>query len=139
MRFIIVVVLVMLAVSPFYAQENPNDTLKTVTTPLVNRLQEMEYNMPDFELYRNLYFDEDLPAADSNSIWLWTSYVLSNNHSQHFLPGNIEPHMLANYHQMYIEDSKFNVVKTVLAMAQAGAVGYLAYRSIKEHGFWDNK
>jgi hypothetical protein len=40
---------------------------------------------------------------------------------------------------MYVENNKFSMVQTVLGMAQAGAVGYLAFKSIQKHGFIKNK
>jgi len=120
-----------------YAQEN--DSVKVVT-PRFNLQGEM--SLPDIEpgLVSPLDFNEEVPGdVNSNSIWLWTNYSLSKSSSFQYLPGAPEPHMLANFHDMYVENNKFSMVKTVLGMAQIGAVGYLAVKSIQKHGFTKNK
>jgi len=140
MKILTQILLVMLFISPVaLSQEKNNDSLSAKAPHYLNLQQDIELSTPDFNFYRSLYF-ENLPAsADSNSIWLWTSLALSNNNNGSYLFSRTEPHMLANLHDQYFENSKFSMVKTVLGMAQLGAVGYLAYKSIQKHGFWDNK
>jgi hypothetical protein len=100
----------------------------------------MEIAAPEYNLQNPLEFNELPPGSvDSNSVWLWTSYSLSKPGQGTYLPGASEPHILANYHDMIVENSKFNMVKTVIGLAQAGFVGYLAVKSIQKHGFWKNK
>ncbi|SRR5690606_25852896 len=87
-----------------------------------------------FLIEQPLSFDLDIPVtSDENSIWLWTSAVLSNANKHDF--HSASPHMLANYHQFYIENSKFKIINTVLGAAQLGAVGFMAYKHIKKYGF----
>ena len=123
-----------------YSQENTKDTLKTIL-PSYKNVNPFEFDMPDFELYRSLYFsDNKVPGnVDSNSIWLWTSVSLSQQNSHHFLSTGESPHMLSNFHDMYIEKSRFNIVRSVLGAVQVGAVGFLAYKSIKKYGFFGEK
>jgi hypothetical protein len=120
-----------------YGQEK--DSLKYVS-PFLNLQGDIEIAAPEYNLQNPLEFDELLPGSvDSNSVWLWTSYSISKPGRGTYLPGAPEPHMLANYHDMIVENSKFNMVKTVIGLAQAGFVGYLAVKSVQKHGFWNNK
>jgi hypothetical protein len=131
-----ITILLLISVS-VYGQER--DSVKAAI-PRLNlqeglRLPEIESN-----LVNPLDFNEEVPGnINSNSIWLWTNYALSKTSSFQYLPGAPEPHMLANFHDIYVENNKFSMVQTVLGMAQAGAVGYLAFKSIQKHGFIKNK
>jgi hypothetical protein len=72
--------------------------------------------------------------TDSSTIWLRTELAL--NYSS-FQGSGMETdyHFTSPLYQPYQEDSKFNMVRYVLGMAQLTAVGYLAYRHIKKYGF----
>jgi hypothetical protein len=69
---------------------------------------------------------------DTSTIWLRTELSLS----QPFNPGNeVDKHFTSPLYDKYVEDSKFNLFRTVLGMAQLSAVGYLAYKHLKKYGF----
>ena len=82
----------------------------------------------DFSGLNSGFFKYD----DPNTIWLRTSMVITNVewHSLEY-----ENHLLSPLLRKYFEDSKFNPIRLVLGMAQAGAVGYLAYKHLKKYGF----
>ena len=137
MKNLFIAIIFLLISFSVYAQEK--DSVKAAV-PRFNLQGEM--SLPDIEtgLVNPLDFNEEVPGdVNSNSIWLWTNYSLSKSSSFQYLPGAPEPHMLANFHDMYVENNKFSMVKTVLGMAQIGAVGYLAVKSIQKHGFTKNK
>jgi hypothetical protein len=130
------VIIFLFVVSAIYGQEK--DSVKYVS-PFLNLQGDVEIAMPEYNFAKPPEF-ESLPVnIDSNSVWLWTSYSLSNAGSGAYLPGAPEPHILANYHDMIVENSKFSMIKTVVGVAQAGFVGYLAVKSVQKHGFWKNK
>lgn len=122
-----------------YSQENTNkqsenDSTKTFKT---DALFNLSYKFEEFEFYRNLTkpilnFNVDSTTA---KLWLKTSVEMSNN-SSFDKETNLTPGYLHSIlYDEYLEKSKFNPVRTVLGMIQAGAVGYLAYRHIKKWGF----
>jgi hypothetical protein len=130
-------ILLFISFSTVFAQEK--DTLKNVS-PFINLQGDMQFSSPELKLQNPFENNDILPGdVDHNSVWLWTSYAISKPGYGTYLPGAAEPHMLANYHDMYVENNKFSMVKTVLGMAQVGAVGYLAVKSIQKHGFIKNK
>ena len=73
--------------------------------------------------------------SDTNTIWMWTKLSITRSGGVDFHPGESPGSMLAPLHEQFIENSKLNPVRYVLGMAQAAAVGYLAYRHIKKYGF----
>jgi hypothetical protein len=118
----------------FYAESNAQElrgdsvriTLYDLQYPSIIQYDEFDMDFPDFSI-NQLY-------TDSGSVRLLSSFILSSvtRGETYFLKN--EPHLLSNYHDFYIETSKINPLYYVLGMAQAGAVGYLAYRHIKKFG-----
>lgn len=108
------------------------DTSKIKSTP--QTIQQIQIRYDEFELYRsfkNLKMQIPLDG-DPNTIWLRTSLSISN---EDFLSNDLSPHFLEPLQQKYYRDSKLNLLRYALGMAQAGAVGYLAYKHIKKYGF----
>ena len=81
-------------------------------------------NIPD-----DILFDDN-----PSTVWLRTELLIMNN-SQSDL-GDINTHFTSPLYQQYLRDSEFDMVRYVLGVAQASAVGYMAYRHIKKYGFW---
>ncbi len=124
---------------PIYSQENinkspENDSTKTFK---MDALFNLAYKFNEFEFYRNLTkpmlnFNVDSTTA---KLWLKTSVEMSNNSSFNNENNFTPVYLHSILYDEYLEKSKFNPVRTVLGMIQAGAVGYLAYRHIKKWGF----
>ena len=82
-------------------------------------------NIPD-----DILFDDN-----PSTVWLRTQLLISNNTSQSGTE-EINTHFTSPLYQQYLRDSEFDMVRYVLGVAQASAVGYMAYRHIKKYGFW---
>lgn len=99
-----------------------------------NPLLEFHAKFDEFELHRDLYNIQAsvLLDGDKETIWLRTSVLLSQGcNNEDKAPDNLLSPLL----NQYLESSKFNPLRTILGMAQAGAVGYLAYKHLKKYGF----
>jgi len=70
--------------------------------------------------------------GDPQTVWLRTSLAISTSEN---INTEFSPHFLSPFQKQYLEDSKFDPIKSILGMAQVGAVGYLAYKHIKKYGF----
>jgi hypothetical protein len=70
-----------------------------------------------------------------STVWLRTQLFISNNAEQ-FGYDEINTHFTSPLYQQYLKDSEFDMFRYVLGIAQASAVGYMAYRHIKKYGFW---
>jgi len=127
--------LILLFSSHLFAQtgDTSKDSLKTI--PNSNSLTEMQIKFEDFELYRELYNMKlsVSPDGDSQTIWLRTSVLISQRAD---LTNETPNNLLSPLYTQYIESTKFNPIRYVLGMAQAGAVGYLVYKHIKKYGFF---
>jgi hypothetical protein len=111
------------------AQEEKKDSV---------RLHLYDLHKPYHFLYDDFEMDYRLPGntsgfmGEQGSIKLYSSYMLSTGSGDfNFLSA---PHMLSNYHEFYIQNSRINPVTYILGMAQLSAAGYLAYRHIKKYG-----
>ena len=109
-----------------------NDSLKIRINP--NPLTQMQIKFDEFELQREFKeFKMSVPIdGDPQTVWLRTLLALSNTENS---GKNFSPHFLAPLEKQYLEDSKFDPIKSIIGMAQAGAVGYLAYKHIRKYGF----
>lgn len=110
------------------------DTVKKYTTK--NPLTEFSIKFQDFEFYRDLnQIKMNVPIdGDPATVWLRTSIALSN-FNQNALNSETSTNLLSPLYQEYLEESRFDPVRYVLGLAQASAVGYLAYRHLKKYGF----
>ena len=109
------------------------DSTKIKTTQ--QNIEQMIARFDEFELYRSLNnYKMQLPLdEDTNTVWLRTSIIISK---EEFSDNKFSPHFLEPLEAKYHKDSKFNVFRYALGMAQAGAVGYLAYKHIKKYGLF---
>ena len=98
---------------------------------------EFQYNLNEiFSKPISNQIPEDILFNDNPStIWLRTSLLISNNSKQAGFD-EIHTHFTSPLYQQYLRDSEFDMVRYVLGLAQASAVGYMAYRHIKKYGFW---
>ncbi|MBT8379960.1 MAG: hypothetical protein KJN64_12105 [Ignavibacteria bacterium] len=73
-------------------------------------------------------------SDNPSTIWLRTEMMISE---QSFFEKKIdsENHFTSSLHELYLEDSEFDMFRYVLGMAQLSAVAYMAYRHIKKYGF----
>jgi len=126
---------------PFlYAQQNDEpkklpaaDSLSLISTP--NQFYNYDAIHNEFELY-HFFNNPNIDTSfnnDMQTLWLRTSISLSNSA---FSKSENTPHYLLPLYNSYLENSKFDPMRTVLGLAQAGAVGYLAYLHTKKYGFW---
>ena len=139
MKTFIKIVFSLLIISSFlYSQSR--DTSKTALEDSskiknkINFLNEIQFKFDEFELHRelfniklNLVLDED-----PKTVWLRTSILISQTKNS---PAESPNYLLSPLYNRYMESSKFNPIRYVLGMAQAGAAGYLAYKHIKKYGF----
>jgi len=98
---------------------------------------EFQYNIDEiFSKPISSQIPEDVLFDDNPStVWLRTQLLLSNNAAQ-FGYDEINTHFTSPLYQQYLRDSEFDMFRYVLGIAQASAVGYMAYRHIKKYGFW---
>jgi hypothetical protein len=98
---------------------------------------EFQYNLDEiFSKPISNQIPEDVLFDDNPStVWLRTQLLISNNSGQ-LGPEEINTHFTSPLYQQYLRDSEFDMVRYVLGVAQASAVGYMAYRHIKKYGFW---
>jgi hypothetical protein len=128
MKQIIILFIIVAACFEGKAQELTVDTLIQFTP-----LNKIEFLLSDdFDFYIPRLNSEIY--TDNGSVRLLSLYFLSSTARGDYFPLRAEAHLLDNYHRFYLEDSKIDPVKLVLGMAQAGAVGYLAYKHIKKYG-----
>jgi len=69
-----------------------------------------------------------------STVWLRTQLLISNSSLNE--DGEINTHFTSPLYQQYLKDSEFDMFRYVLGIAQASAVGYMAYKHIKKYGFW---
>ena len=98
---------------------------------------EFQYNLDEiFSKPISNQIPEDVLFDDNPStVWLRTQLLISNNSGQSG-PEEINTHFTSPLYQQYLRDSEFDMFRYVLGIAQASAVGYMAYRHIKKYGFW---
>ena len=137
-RLINIFWILFLLTSVYYAQTEQenitqnNDSLKiNIDQQSLNKIQIM---FDDFDLYRNFNaMKMNVPIdGDPQTVWLRTSLAIANTEN---VNQNFSPNFLAPLQKKYYEDSKFDPIRSILGMAQVGAVGYLAYKHIKKYGF----
>lgn len=120
-----------------FAQENTTDNAVITDSSLrfqgVVRPLELNYNFD--ELF--LPFDDKnnaLPYDNQSTIWLRTNLALSSN--LFATDDDYHQHFLLPLYKQYLENAKFDPVRSALGMAQLSVVSYLAYRHVKKYGFW---
>jgi hypothetical protein len=100
----------------------------------------MNYHFDDYDLYLPFDFSiaesEQLPEGDISNLRLRTELALS--YPTAFSTGSADElnHLMLPFYNQYLENSKIDPIRYILGMAQAAAVGYMAYRHIKKYGFW---
>ena len=120
-----------------YSQENNNIIVVTDSIKNLSRLNpqaELQIKFDEFELHREFNsIKMNIPIdGDPQTVWLRTSLAISTSEN---INTEFSPHFLSPLQKQYLEDSKFDPIKSILGMAQVGAVGYLAYKHIKKYGF----
>ena len=108
---------------------NP-DTFKTSSS-----LETILFQLDEFDFYRDLTeLKRDFNInGETSQLWLEASLGFSNKLSfgkEDFSPGYLH----STLYDKYLEDSKFNPIRTILGTVQVGAVAYLAYKHIKKWG-----
>lgn len=111
-----------------------HDSVKTIInfSSFLNRAEYLsniysEENQSSFKLDTQMLNDENFVSLKLMAL---NRQQLTVNSAA--LPQNI----LAPLYNSYMENQKFNMVRTILGMTQTAAVGYLAYRHIKKYGFF---
>jgi hypothetical protein len=100
----------------------------------------MNYNFDDYDLYLPFEFSiaesEQLPEGNIANLQLRTELALSYPTAFSTSSSDEMNHFMLPLYNRYLENSKLDPVRYVLGLAQAAAVGYMAYRHIKKYGFW---
>jgi hypothetical protein len=100
----------------------------------------MEYYFDDYDLYLPFEYSiaesEQLPEGNIANLQLRTELALS--YPTAFSTGSSGEmnHFMLPLYNRHLESSNLDPVRYVLGLAQAAAVGYMAYRHIKKYGFW---
>ena len=126
--------LVLLISSAVLSQELKEDHIKA-EKHFFDPLKDLQVKFDDFDYFLELnHLKNNLQVNnDPDTKWLWTSLAISG--SDRITSENNSFHFTSFQHNQYLQNSKFNPVRYILGMAQAGAVGYLAYKHIKKYGF----
>jgi len=129
---------------PGYIFAQSEDTIVPSVADTVFRYQGINpitnYFYDDYDLY--LLFDfliaesEQLPEGDISNLRLRTELALSYPTAFDARSTDELNHLMLPFYKQYLENSKIDPIRYVLGMAQAAAVGYMAYRHIKKYGFW---
>jgi hypothetical protein len=137
MKIILVSILIL---SSLFQELKAQDESKIFTLPADTILRQqgfipslnLDYKFDDLFLNDqfNPYQSSTAFFDDTSTIWLRTELSLSFN-----AESEEDKHFTSPLYDQYLEDSKFNLFRSVLGMAQLSAVGYLAYRHIKKYGF----
>jgi hypothetical protein len=100
----------------------------------------MNFYYDDYDLYLPFDFSlaesEQLPDGNISNLQLRTEFALSYTTAFSTSSTDEMNHLMLPFYKQYLENSKIDPIRYVLGMAQAAAVGYLAYRHIKKYGFW---
>ncbi len=100
----------------------------------------MNFYYDDYDLYLPFDFSlaesEQLPDGNISNLQLRTELALSYPTAFSTSSTDELNHLMLPFYKQYLENSKIDPIRYVLGMAQAAAVGYLAYRHIKKYGFW---
>ncbi len=100
----------------------------------------MNYHFDDYDLYLPFDFSiaesEQLPEGDISNLQLRTELALSYPTAFSTSSTDELNHLMLPFYKQYLENSKIDPIRYILGMAQAAAVGYMAYRHIKKYGFW---
>ncbi len=100
----------------------------------------MNYHFDDYDLYLPFDFSiaesEQLPEGDISNLRLRTELALSYPTAFSTSSTDEMNHLMLPFYKQYLENSKIDPIRYILGMAQAAAVGYMAYRHIKKYGFW---
>ncbi len=100
----------------------------------------MNYHFDDYDLYLPFDFSisesEQLREGNISNLQLRTELALS--YPTAFSTGSTDElnHFMLPFYNRYLESTKIDPIRYVLGMAQAAAVGYMAYRHIKKYGYW---
>ncbi len=139
--FIIITIFILL---PGYIFAQSEDTIVPSVEDTVFRYQGINpivnYYYDDYDLYLPFDFSiaesEQLPKGNISNLQLRTELALS--YPTAFSPGSTDElnHLMLPFYNQYLENSKIDPIRYILGMAQAAAVGYMAYRHIKKYGFW---
>lgn len=141
-EFIKTVMIIFIISTVLVAQDKNNNISEQVDTIRrhlgINLKLKIDYEFN--QLYQPFMINRLLPEMffneDPLTIWLSTELALS--YPSMFSTNNLdaEDHLMSPFYKQYLENSKIDPIRYVLGMAQAAAVGYMAYRHIKKYGFW---
>ena len=98
---------------------------------------EFQYNLNEiFSKPISNQIPEDVLFDDNPSTVLLRTQLLISNNAAQFGYDEINTHFTSPLYQQYLRDSEFDMFRYILGVAQASAVGYMAYKHIKKYGFW---
>lgn len=128
-------IFLILTIVEAYSQNDTNSLPGTGSIKVYNNsLENILFQLDEFDFYRYLteLKRDFIVNEETAKLWLEAALNLSNK-SSFSKEGNLKPGYLhSSLYDQYLEDSKFNPLRTALGMIQAGAAGYLAYRHIRK-------
>ncbi len=139
--FFIITIFILL---PGYIFAQSEDTIVPSMADTVFRYQGvnpvMNFHFDDYDLYLPFDFSiaesEQLPEGNISNLKLRTELALLYPTAFSTSSTDALDHLMLPFYNRYLESTKIDPVRYVLGLAQAAAVGYMAYRHIKKYGFW---
>ena len=120
-----------------FAQDKSSGRDSVITKSYLNG--DIEYfqleSTPSFELPENLMLPTKFDTM-SGLIRLKTRMALLYGNPTFGNKIELPDNMLQPYYNYYMESKNISLFRRVLAMAQLGAVGYMAYKHIKKYGLF---
>jgi predicted neuraminidase len=98
----------------------------------------IEDQMKFDEFTRHSIFNNPM-IYDSSSAWLAAKLYISNSAESDPIKNNFTANVLNPLKQQFAESQNLKELKAILGAVQLGAVGFLAYKHIKEYGFLKEK
>lgn len=98
----------------------------------------LEDQMKFDEFSRHSVFNNPM-IYDSSSAWLAAKLFISNSVDSDPIKNNFKMSVLNPLKQQYDESQNLKELKAILGAVKLGAVGFLAYKHIKEYGFLKEK
>ena len=118
-----------------YSQNDTNSLPGTGSIKVYNNsLENILFQLDEFDFYRDLTELKRDFIVNEETAKLWLETALNQSNKSSFRKeDNLKPGYLhSSLYDQYLEDSKFNPLRTALGMIQAGAAGYLAYKHIRK-------
>jgi len=135
MKLPVLIAAVLLYAPSFFSQEENRVRTDDSINYKYNTLNKLLFQFDEFEFYRELTEQKKATGINSeNAKLLFLSSLGISDKSAFDRNYDYTPRYLhSSLYKQYLDNIKFNPLKTALGMIQVGAAGYLAYRHIKKY------